>query len=153
MTRFLTFSAEITAFTTFDLQGTGLAEAYLAAVKEVIGAELLDELLGAWDRVRTEPQPAREARLRREIFGNEKLGPIARNIIKLWYAGIWYELPAAWTESFGAREKNVSFIVSADAYTEGLLWTAIGANPSGAKAPGYGSWAEPPQIPPVPVLP
>ena len=27
------------------------------------------------------------------------------------------------------------------------LWVAIGANPPGAKAPGYGSWAYPPQIP------
>jgi len=31
---------------------------------------------------------------------------------------------------------------------EGLLWTAIGAHPAGAKAPGYGSWAEQPRIPP-----
>jgi hypothetical protein len=37
--------------------------------------------------------------------------------------------------------------VNESAYTEGLLWVAIGANPPGAKAPGYGSWARPPQIP------
>jgi hypothetical protein len=60
---------------------------------------------------------------------------------------MWYELPRAWTEAYGAREKNFTFTVSANAYTEGLIWPAIGANPSGAKAPGYGSWADPPKIP------
>jgi len=147
--RFLAFSAEITAFTVFELQGTGQAQAYLATVKDVVGEKLLGQLLDAYDRLRSEAQPARDDRMRREIFGDEKLGPIARNIIKLWYVGIWYELPHAWTETFGALDKNISFMVSASAYIEGLLWTAIGANPSGAKAPGYGSWAAPPSIPAI----
>ena len=51
-----------------------------------------------------------------------------------------------WTESFGALENDVTFVVSPAAYTEGLLWRAIGARPHGAKAPGYGSWAAPPRI-------
>ncbi len=147
--RFLAFSADVTAFTVFELRGTGQAEAYLATVTDIVGREMMDQLLDAYDRLRSEAPEEREFRLRREIFGDEKLGPIARNIIKLWYVGIWYELPHAWTEAFGAREKNITFTVSATAYTEGLLWPAIGANPSGAKAPGYGSWAGPPQIPQV----
>jgi hypothetical protein len=93
----------------------------------------------------------RTERLRREIFGDEKLGPIACNIIKLWYVGIWYQLPPAWTDAFDARPNDVTFMVSASACPEGLLWAAIGAHPPGAKAPGFGSWAAPPQIPPVPV--
>jgi hypothetical protein len=131
MARFLEFSAEVTAFSAFELQGTGQAQSYLDTVTGIVGADLLGELLDAWDRVRTEPQPARDMRLRRDIFGDEKLGPIARNIVRLWYIGIWSELPRAWTETFGALEKNVGFMVSPAAYTEGLLWPAIGANPSG----------------------
>src|ERR1700739_4003520 len=152
MDKFLEFSSEITAFTKFDLLGTGQAQKYLNAVTDVVGQPILEELLGAYDRLRTAKQPLRNDRLRREIFGDEKLGPIARNIIKLWYVGIWFELPRAWTQTFGALEKNVQFMVSASAYTEGLLWPAIGANPPGAKAPGYGSWAAPPQIPPAPLF-
>ncbi|SIO57743.1 hypothetical protein SAMN05444166_5477 [Singulisphaera sp. GP187] len=144
--RFLAFSAEVTAFTEFELRGTGQAEAYLTAVEGVIGGVLLGELLDAYERVPRGSKDKRVSGLRREIFGDEKLGPIARNIIKLWYIGIWYELPHAWTEAFGAIEKNVLFMVSASAYTEGLLWVAIGANPPGAKGPGYGSWVGPPQI-------
>jgi hypothetical protein len=145
--QFLAFSAEITAFSVFELQGTGLAKDYLDAVLKVVGEPIFAELLNAHGAIGSTPQPLRDDRLRREIFGDEKLGPIARNIIKLWYIGIWEELPHAWTEAYGAVENNVGFMVSAAAYTEGLLWTAIGANPPGAKAPGYASWVLSPQIP------
>jgi hypothetical protein len=146
--RFLDFSAEVTAFTVFELRGTGQADAYLATVAGVVGEGLVDELLVRYERVQTsEDRAARERLLRREIFGDERLGPIARNVIKLWYVGIWYELPAGWREAFGARENDFTFTVSPAAYTVGLLWSAIGANPPGANAPGYGSWAAPPRIP------
>ena len=151
MQKFLEFSAEVTAFTIFELQGTGQEEAYLNAVVSVVGEDLLEQMLHKYQCLGANAAPlTREELLRREIFGDEKLGPIARNIIKLWYVGIWYQLPREWSEAYGAREKDINFMVSASAYTEGLLWPAIGANPPGAKAPGYGSWAYPPQIPPIP---
>ncbi|WP_208245009.1 hypothetical protein WGT02_39105 (plasmid) [Rhizobium sp. T1470] len=148
---FLAFSTEVTAFTTFELWGTGQAEAYLVAGGTVLGAAVLDDLLATYKKIlmetEGEPLSERKTRLRREIFGSEKLGPIARNIVKLWYVGTWYELPTAWTEAFGPALNDVTFVVSASAYIEGLMWKAIGAHPAGAKAPGYGSWASPPQIP------
>lgn len=147
--RFLAFSADVTAFTVFELQGTGQAEAYFDKVSEVVGGELVDQLLAAYDRVCSGAPTDRDKLLRQEIFGDEKLGPVARNIIRLWYVGIWYKLPPAWTEAFGAREKDVTKMVSAAAYTEGLLWPAIDANPPGAKAPGYAAWESPPRIPAV----
>lgn len=143
--RFLDFSAAVTAFSVFDLHGTGQAESYQSAVARVVGEEVLTELLDAYDRAGNTA-----AALSAAIFGDEKLGPVARNIIKLWYAGIWYELPPEWNESFGARENDGTFTASSQAYPEGLLWRAIGANPPGAKAPGYGSWAFPPAFPPIP---
>jgi hypothetical protein len=143
--RFLAFSSEVTAFTVFDLQGTGQADSYLSTVARVVGEQALTELLDAYDKT------AHTARaLEADIFSSEKLGPIARNIIKLWYAGVWYGLPPEWTESFGARENDGTFTASPEAYPEGLLWRAIGANPPGARAPGYGSWAHAPLIPPIP---
>ena len=143
--RFLDFSSKVTAFSVFDLYGTGLAECYLSTVVRVLGQETLAELLDAYDRTAGDA-----GTLRTEIFSDEKFGPVARNIIKLWYAGIWYELPSEWTESFGARENDGTFTASSQAYPEALLWRAIGANPPGAKAPGYGSWASPPAFPPIP---
>jgi hypothetical protein len=150
LARFLSVSADLTAFTAFQMQGTGQAPDYLSAVTEVVGEAVVDELLDAHERARAElrqDEAELDDLLRREILSDEKLGPVARNVIKLWYVGIWYELPRAWTEAFGALEKDLTFTVSPAAYTEGLLWPAIGANPPGAKAPGYGSWVGPPRIP------
>jgi hypothetical protein len=146
--RFLAFSADVTAFSVFQLRGTGQAEAYLAAVAGVVGEALVDDLLERHRRLAAEDL---QDGLRRDIFSDERLGPVARNVVKLWFVGTWYELPAAWRESFGALERDVTFMVSAMAYTEGLLWPAVGANPPGAKGPGYGSWAAPPRIPSIDV--
>jgi hypothetical protein len=151
---FVTLSADLTAFTEFELRGTGQAQAYLAAVDRVVGPPLMDALLRAYQLVLDEPVidiAGRDDSLRRVIFSDELLGPIARNVIKLWYVGTWYEMPGEWYEGFASLEKNVTFMVSAAAYTDGLLWPAIGGSPPGAKAPGYGSWADEPRIPPIPV--
>ena len=147
---FVAFSAAVTGFTQFDLRGTGQAEEYRSTVAEVAGDDVLTELLETWARVCDESQGdtglTRDL-LRRSIFSDLKLGPVARSVIKLWYVGIWYALPPEWIDSFGAREKDYTFTVSASAYTEGMLWPAIDGNPPGAKGPGYGSWTGPPRIP------
>jgi len=181
--RFVAFSAEATAFSAIDLWGTGQAAAYLATVRDQAGEAILRELLDA-----CAPAGGGAGRPVGEVFASPGLGPLARNIIKLWYSGVWYELPPEWAAAFGApvqgvpaqrgpehraqRERHrvaarglaegqgaleqqgrqrtpagtAAFVVSPAAYTEGLLWRAIGAHPAGAKAPGYGSWAQPPDI-------
>jgi hypothetical protein len=145
--QFLAFSSEVSGFSVFDLKGTGQARSFLDAVTEVVGPELLDELLDAYAHIGAEGA-GRESQLRKVVFSDEKLGPVARNVIKLWYVGIWYALPSEWSDAFGALENDVTFTVSADAYTEGLLWPAIGANPPGAKGPGFASWVGPPRLAP-----
>jgi hypothetical protein len=135
---FLRFSASVTAFSEFDLLGTGQAEAFLETVQDQVGKETLRGLLDACGPL------------------GEDLGLLAKSIIKLWYAGIWYE-PEGTGADAGQRGvprqrrpdqdgREAPFVVSSAAYAEGLLWRAIGAHPSGAKAPGYGSWALPPTI-------
>ena len=117
--RFLALSAELTAFSTLDLQGTGQAGTYLSCVVRVVGEGLLGELLNAYEQAVWAAGPDREERARllsRDVFSDEKLGPIARNIIKIWYVGIWYELPAEWVESFGALENDGTVTASAAAY-------------------------------------
>jgi hypothetical protein len=153
LTRFLAFSAEVTAFSMFQLRGTGQAESYLATIKDVLGESVVTELLDAYAAIPSADKDdaaacqRRTQRLRQDIFGQDKLSPIARNIIKLWYIGTWFALPTAWNKSYGPLEKNLDFVVSTSSYIEGLLWPAIGAHPAGAKAQGFGSWAQPPNIP------
>jgi hypothetical protein len=146
---FLALSAVLTGYSRFRLLGTGQADLYFTTVRDVVGEPTVKELLQAFARVQKAgrgDEAALEAALRAEILSDEKLGPIARNVIKLWFVGTWYQLPADWREAHGAHLKDVTFVASPAAYTEGLLWPTIDANPSGAKGPGYGTWAFPPRI-------
>lgn len=59
---FLSLSVELTAFSHFDLLGTGLAERYLATLDKVVGSEIADALLAAFAAL---PPPEGEARIRR----------------------------------------------------------------------------------------
>ncbi|WP_435135544.1 hypothetical protein [Actinacidiphila sp. bgisy144] len=142
---FVKFSAAATGFSEFDLWGTGQAEVYYETAVEQEGQDAIEKAM-------TSDPSATPA------------DPVVGSIVKLWYVGVWYgpELAgrmdvAAWTApgrsgakpavpdgSEPAEGRVPLFVVSPDAYTEGLLWRAIGAHPSGAKAPGYGSWATPP---------
>lgn len=152
--RFIEFSAEVTAFSAFDLHGTGHAEIYRSVVTRVVGVKVLTDLLDAYDRAVADSADAdaqaKARALAAEVFSDDKLGAIARNIIKLWYAGIWYQLPDDWTDTYGALANDGTFTASPQAYPEALLWRAVGSNPPGARAPGYGSWAFAPVFPPIP---
>ncbi|KIZ15862.1 hypothetical protein [Streptomyces natalensis] len=161
---FLSLSVDVTAFEETVLLGTGLARHYLAKVQAACGDEVVTALLDAHRAARADaavdadghdralPERALPDRalldraLRHRIFSDDRLGPVARNVIKLWYAGMWYALPPEWTDCYGAHAAGEASTVTAASYQEGLLWRAIGANPPGAKAPGYGSWAQPPRI-------
>ncbi|MBS0181597.1 MAG: hypothetical protein JSS39_04295 [Nitrospira sp.] len=144
---FVAFSAEVTAFTPTEVWGTGLTQRYLDTVDGVVGTAMTDALLNAFDRITTQSAGERTAKLRQTVFGCEQLGPVARAVVKLWYIGTWYALPAAWQERFGPAAQDGTFVPTPDAYVEGLLWSAIGAHPPGAKAQGFGSWQFPPGIP------
>lgn len=149
MNDFLALSSALTGFRVFDLRGTGQTEAYLSTVTEVVGKEIVSDLLAAWRKAAGEAggdDAALERGVRLAILSDPKLGPVSRSLIKMWYVGTWYELPADWREAYGESEKDRTFVVSPEAYTEGLLWPAVGANPSGAKPLGYGMWALPPRI-------
>lgn len=146
---FLSLSVTLTGFTEFELQGTGQAQAYLDTLLAVVGPATTDELLSAHAAVLeagADDEAARDRLVRARILGDDRLGPVARNVMKLWYVGTWYAMPGPWSQAFGIGGDDRTFVVSATSYTEGLVWPAIGANPPGAKGPGYGTWAEPPTI-------
>lgn len=149
VTDFVAFSSAITGFSAFQLLGTGQAELYYKTLTDVVGTERVAKLLGVFKGLKVGAPSVTdlESRLRADVFSDAMLGPIARNIIKLWYVGNWYPLPSAWRAAFGSSPADTPKVASPIAYTEGLLWRAIGANPSGARAPGYGSWANEPVFP------
>ncbi|MCP2727833.1 hypothetical protein [Limnofasciculus baicalensis] len=148
---FLDLSVVLTGFSRFHLQGTGQAALYFETVLDIIGEDIFGELLQTFHTIDIQSKNKNyelilNRRLRSEILGSEKLGPIARNIIKLWYVANWYQLPPGWRNVFGAKENDQTFIPSPQAYPEGLLWPTIGVNPPGAKGLGYATWSEHPSV-------
>jgi hypothetical protein len=137
--RFLELSGLLTGFGRVQLAGTGMTETYLQALDAVLPAGVIDELLAAFQRLPA--GPGREAAAASQILGDPKLGPVARNVIVLWYCGTWTALPDAWRAAYGASPQDTTHVVSGEAYQAGLQWTAAGAHPPGASPQGFGAWA------------
>jgi hypothetical protein len=141
LAHFLELSAHLTGFSVVELQGTGMAGTYLDAAATGTPAEwraFLDCAVrvlraGGGDAART------HALIACELFPQALFGGLAQNITSMWYSGQW---PPT-VDASGANLATVSN-VSAQAYVQGLMWTAAHTHPPGAKQPGYGSWARVP---------
>jgi hypothetical protein len=146
---FLALSVALTGYDRVDLLGTGMVRPYYDELVSIVGEAVAGELLGAAvSSLRRAGGDAKELQeeVRRTILDDAKLGPVARNVIKMWYLGNWYQLPRAWREAHGAHARDTDHVVSAAAYQEGLVWRAIGSHPPGAKQPGFGTWSQPPNL-------
>jgi len=151
---FVKLSSTLTDFNPYSLQGSGQTSDYLKTLIYIVGKPTMESLFSSFEKIvlslnlSTQKNKEKELfnKINREIMGDAYLGPVARNLVKLWYTGTWYQLPDSWREQYGNHEDDLTFVVSPASYTEGLLWKAIDSNPSGAKGPGYGSWEKPPNI-------
>jgi hypothetical protein len=142
---FASLSAALTGFRSSDLWGTGQVEPYLAEILATVGDDVVAHLLREGDEALSSADPVKT--LRERVLDDARLGPVARNVIVLWYLGQWDPLPQDWRNSYGASPLDVARVVSPAAYRAGLVWRAIGAHPMGADGPGYGSWATAPTLP------
>lgn len=122
---------------------------------KVVGRQNLDDLLHRYFDEVTEllDEQKRAKQLDESVFDDPRLGAVAKNVIKLWYSGTWFDLSPEWTATYGIPGTEGTFTASPQAYAQGLLWFAVGTSPPGARAPGYGSWADPPRIPELPASP
>ncbi|HEY6295630.1 MAG TPA: hypothetical protein VIX15_08200 [Streptosporangiaceae bacterium] len=146
--QFAELSALLTGFGQIELLGTGMACSYLRAIDAVLPEGVLDELLGAFGRLPPGTDgEAREAAARSSILDDPKLGPVARNLIVVWYCGTWTALPDAWRTAYGTSPLDVDRVLSAESYQAGLQWVAAGAHPAGALQQGYGAWSAAPEAP------
>jgi len=126
---FVELSAALTGFSQVDLLGTGVADSYWNTTIKQIGKETADQLLTAWQTVK-DPPDSLDTALQNEILSHFVLGPIAREIIKMWYLGQWGD--------------DAKTTVSSEAYQQGLVWIAINAHTQGANQQGFGTWSFPP---------
>lgn len=137
---FLDLSVALTGFDRLHLIATGVGPEYLSTLDTIVSAAVADALLQAFAAV----PAADDALLSSQILDDALLGPLARNLIVLWYTGTWTALPADWPATSPRSPRDVGHVVSAAAYMAGLQWSAVGAHPAGALPPGFASWASPP---------
>jgi hypothetical protein len=110
-----------------------LAEAYLKRAQDQ--GWKLDALLNRFDALASSGLDLIEA-LRTKIFPDPELGPVARQVLMLWYGGgIRTNTPNGEVWDFG----------SADQFYRALVWGAIGAHPPTLSNGYYGHWKYPPE--------
>lgn len=141
--QFLGLSTVLTGFDRTQLLGTDMTSGYLRTLDETLPAGVLDELLAAYQRLPEGEE--REAAVTADILNDQKLGPVARNLILLWYCGTWTTLPDAWRAKYGISPLDTNRVVSGEAYQAGLQWAVAGAHPPGSSQQGFGSWSMAPE--------
>lgn len=130
---FVGLSAALTGFRAVDIYGTGLATTYFDTLTKIVGEDVLAKLLAGAGDIPT-------------LLVDPLLGPVAQNVIVLWYLGQWDQLPHSWRNTYGANPNDVVQVIAPEGWTQALVWPAIGAHGMGAKPPGFGSWALPPDV-------
>jgi hypothetical protein len=152
---FLSMSEELCGIPAYYLSGTGYSGKYLDTVVKIAGADAIDRLLASYAKLPACCGQDREAAIRSDLLSHDEFGPIARNIVKLWYTATWFELPREWHRKYKAADADRTFLPYPYAYPEALLGPAVGAHPAGAKPTGHQAWISPPDYLPfaVPKVP
>lgn len=90
--------------------------------------------------------------VRKVSGGDDDARFLARSIVLLWYLGSWY--PPDVLQKSAASPPNRGFfpvkaqqVVSAKAYTQGLVWQIAGAHPMGYSNLQFGYWSRLPHDP------
>jgi hypothetical protein len=140
---FLGLSALLTGFDHVQLLGTGMTDSYLQTLEDVLPEDVLTDLLRAYEALPADG--GREAAVASDILGDRRLGPVAQNLILLWYCGAWTALPDDWRAAHGSSPLDADRVISPEAYVAGLQWVAAGAHAIGARQQGFGAWALAPE--------
>jgi hypothetical protein len=137
LNQFLNISSSLTGFEKVELLGTGMAQQYYEELYRLYKDTFIRLLFiaKAVNDVCSEDQQECEKQIHKRIIGDVEFGQIARNIIQLWYM-------ASYTNFNDPT--SPSYIISPEAYSNGLIWQAMNSHPPGAKHPGFGSWSVPP---------
>ncbi len=138
---FLSLSASLTGFDRVDLLGTGLAQEYFQQVVSAVGETISQELWTIAQNLPARTTNELETAIRQDLLSSPKFGPIARNIIQLWYSGLWNGLPQAWRNQYGVNPLDATHFTSTAAFQQGLIWKTMSSHPDAAKQPGFGSWS------------
>jgi hypothetical protein len=144
LTNFVGLSAVLTGFTTDQLfppiSPDPVAVEYLNMLKAKVAAPLVNQILTTFQNIAAQNPPDIKQEVQQQILDDPQMGPVARNIIRMWYLSIWYDL----NQPQPITGFSSGTVVSMNAYTKGLAWDAAQAHPMGYSEMHYGYWAAPP---------
>ena len=143
---FLKMSEELCCIPAFYLKGTGYASVYHDKAEKIVGKDLLDRLSAVYAGLPNCCHRARKDAILAKLLNDPEFGPVVRNVMKIFFLGVWNKLPPQWHQSYKAFDDDETCIPDPNAYVQSLLGPAVGAHPAGAKPTGHQSWADPPTI-------
>ena len=146
--QFVALSSALTGFDIAEVWATGMVETYFGVIPVILDGDYLGRLLTRWTSIHTragDDESYRDELIESELLADDTLGPLAKNVVALWYLGMWTQLPASWRAVHGAFARDMTAYVSARAYRQALVWKAAHTHPPGTKQQGFGSWALPPE--------
>lgn len=148
---FLLFCSDVTGYSCFELEATGLVDSYHAFLDAVLGSRgrEFNALVEAIARLPDAAQ--REAKIQAALLPPSPHWPVVSRLISLWYLGLWTQLPDSWYQESGQplpgpEALGRTHVPSSLAYIEQLSYRTAHAHPPGAGPPGFGSWSEAPVI-------
>jgi len=138
---FLEVSECLTGFSRVELLATGMARTYHEQLQSVYGDEVVARLLREVRAVVAEAggdeAKLEELMLARVFNDDTVLCAPAKNLAQAWYLGTMID----YTDPTPFVVFKKTTVVSAEAYQQSLVLRDAGSHPSGARQPGYGSWA------------
>jgi hypothetical protein len=138
---FLEVSECLTGFSRVELLATGMARDYESALRKVYGDDVVKQLIREVRAV-IKKAGGDEAKLEKlmlaRVFNDDTvLCAPAKNLAQMWYLGTYLD----YTDPTPIVIFKPTTVVSAEAYQQSLVLRDNGSHPSGAKQPGFGSWA------------
>src|SRR5947209_20340019 len=93
---FVGLSAILTGFSADDLNPQfspqPVAVEYLQTLQAKVAAPLVTQLLTTYQTIAAQfPAAEQPAQVQVQILTDPQMGPVARNIIRMWYLSIWYD--------------------------------------------------------------
>src|SRR5215469_8371831 len=103
---FIRLSVILTGFAEYELLGTGMVNAYYDELLRIIGAREAGALFGALSAV----SDGDDERFREVILDSPRYGPVARDVLMMWYLGTWSQLPREWRNLYGATSYDTDHV-------------------------------------------
>ncbi|MGO1001321.1 hypothetical protein [Lysobacter sp. CA196] len=149
MENFISLSIGLTGFKRGalapDPDSTDIKSLYLATFRARVTQVNPDDILIRYQIINGHiagNPPNREERVVELLFAEKPEYEFpCRQLLFLWYAGAW---PTVTDTPASTHGQTFSEVISADSYTQGLVWRVMQSHPMGSTTYNYGYWANPP---------